>query len=79
MFLKLQMIVNTETKKFKCENFSYETNSERGLNIHKKRKHTNYDTEKYPKSCDICEKVIGCIKDMRKHLNSHSTTGRYSP
>ena len=34
--------------------------------------------EKYPKSCDICEKVIGSIKDMRKHLKTHSFSGEYS-
>ena len=68
----------SEEKKFKCEKCSFETKSERGLNIHKKRKHTNYAIEKYPKSCDICEKVIGSIKDMRKHLKTHSFSEEYS-
>ena len=68
----------SEAKQFKCENCSFETNSERGLNIHKKRKHTNYESEKYPKSCDICETVIGSIKEMRKHLKTHSFSGEYS-
>ena len=48
--------VSESIEKFKCCKCDFETHSKRGLNIHKKRKHTNYAIEEYPKLCDVCEK-----------------------
>ena len=66
-----------EPEVFKCSKCKFETQSKKGLNIHIKRKHTSYEVE-YPKSCDLCEKEISNAKQMRKHMRSHSFTGRHS-
>ena len=51
----------------------------KGLNIHTRRKHTNFETEKYPKSCDLGEKELENDQEMRKHIISHSFTGQFNP
>ena len=54
--------VRRETaEKFKCDLCEYETNSERGIHIHKKKKHGNIP--RYPKhekkfECDLCGEVF---------------------
>ena len=65
-------------EKFKCDQCDFDTTSKKGLNIHKKRKHTNYKTVEYPKSCEVCEKSIISVKEMQKHMRTHSFTGEYS-
>ena len=39
---------------FKCEYCNFQTPSERGLNVHIKRKHTNMKEGKFPVECDFC-------------------------
>ena len=65
-------------EKYDCDKCDFETNSKKGLNIHKKRKHTNYRAQEYPKSCDICEKTLKSAKEMQKHMRTHSFTGQFS-
>ena len=60
---------------FKCENCDFETTSERGLNVHIKRKHTNMKADKYPVECDFCEYNAKSESDMKFHLkNDHTAT-----
>ena len=66
-----------EPELFKCSKCKFESHSKKGLNIHIKRKHTSYEMD-YPKSCDLCEKEMSNAKQMRKHMQNHSFTGRYS-
>ena len=53
---------------FKCENCEFETNSKRGLQIHRKRKH-----EKKFK-CKLCDEVFESETECRIHKKSHSIT-----
>ena len=72
--------IQTKTEeKFKCSKCDYETKTKKGLNIHTRRKHTNFETAEYPKSCDLCEKEVTNAKEMRKHIRSHSFTGEFNP
>ena len=64
-----------EKDNFKCEYCDYETSSERGLNIHIKRKHTNLDTNNYPVDCDFCDIKLNSESEMKFHLkNEHTST-----
>ena len=65
----------SETEKsFKCEKCNFQTNSQSGLKIHNKKKHTLVNKETYPKKCDLCEKEVYNVAEMRKHITSHSYT-----
>jgi hypothetical protein len=35
------------------------------------------ETNEFPKICDICEKEMSSLKDIRKHLKTHSYFGKY--
>ena len=35
-----------------------------------RRNHTEYSKEEFPKSCDLCWRIISDIGDMRKHMKS---------
>ena len=60
---------------FKCEHCDFETPSERGLNVHIKRIHTNLKADKYPVECDFCEFIVKSEREMRFHLkNDHTST-----
>ena len=60
---------------FKCEHCDYETSSERVLNIHVKRKHTNLNTNNYPVECDFCDLKVNSESEMIFHLkNDHTST-----
>ena len=64
-----------DKENFKCEHCDYETSSERGLNIHIKRKHTNLDTNNYPVDCDFCDFKLNSESEMKFHLkNEHTST-----
>ena len=74
-----KLLRNNTTKSykdnFKCEHCDYETSSERGLNIHIKRKHTNLDTNNYPVECDFCDFKLNSESEMKFHLkNEHTST-----
>ena len=66
-------------EKFKCSKCDYETKTKKGLNIHTRRKHTNFETVKYPKFCDLCEKELTNGEEMRKHIRSHSFSCQFNP
>ena len=57
---------------FGCDFCDFATTSKSGLKVHMKRKHTEYSKEKFPKSCDLCGKVVSDAAEMKKHLKSHS-------
>ena len=60
---------------FKCDYCDFKTPSERGLNVHVKRKHTNLKTDKYPTECEFCEFYAKSESEMRFHLkNAHTAT-----
>ena len=44
-------------KLFKCSNCDFKTNSENGLKIHMRKKHTSLEKETYPRACDLSEKT----------------------
>ena len=58
---------------FKCEYCDFETSSERGLNVHIKRKHTDMKADKYPVECDFCEFNARSESEMRFHLKNVHT------
>ena len=58
--------------KRKCSKCNFESVSERGLNVHMKRKHTELSLEKDPYSCDICNYKAVDKKDLRTHKITHS-------
>ena len=76
----LENIIKSKNEKvmkenFKCEYCDFQTPSERGLNVHIKRKHTNLNTEKYPVECDFCDFSAKSESEMRFHLkNVHTAT-----
>ena len=39
---------------FNCTKCNFETSSEKALQIHNIQKHTKYEKENYPRSCDVC-------------------------
>ena len=57
---------------FKCETCNFTTTSKAGLQIHMKRKHTQIDKEKFPKSCELCDKVLKDTSELKIHLQEHS-------
>ena len=60
---------------FKCDHCDFETPSERGLNVHIKRIHTNMKSVKYPVEYDFCELSVKSESEMRFHLkNVHTAT-----
>ena len=61
-----------EEVKFKCDKCSFETTSERGLKIHTQRKHTKFESEKFPKFCELCEETFTTNREFRKHMKTHS-------
>ena len=57
---------------FSCTKCNFETSSEKGLQIHNARKHTKYEKENYPRSCDVCSEMFTKPRDMKKHMKIHS-------
>ena len=60
----------TEQEHFKCDKCDFETKHEKGLNIHKKRKHGQ---KLY---CDLCEEQFDSKRDMKIHRHEHSFTNK---
>ena len=56
-----------------CEYCDFETSSKRGLNVHKKRKHTNLKNDEYPVECDFCDILLNSEKELKLHLKSNHT------
>lgn len=69
-FEKVTENVEVEESLFKCDQCDYETKSEKGLNIHKKRKHT------IKTICDICDQQFNSVRDMKIHKFTHSYTSK---
>lgn len=66
--------VNQITEKetiFKCEYCEFETNSKKGIQIHRKRKHE----KKF--ECDLCGEVFYSETECRIHKKSHSITTQF--
>ena len=51
---------------YKCEICDFETKKERGLNIHKRRKHGQKLT------CDLCDETFETKRDLKMHRSKHS-------
>jgi hypothetical protein len=66
---------SVEYGEYKCSKCEFETVSNKGLKIHMKRKHTKYETLKYPRKCDLCEKTFENGLEFRKHMKLHSFKG----
>lgn len=60
--------VESEVEIFKCNECNFETKSERGLNIHKKRKHHQKTI------CDICDEHFDSAREVKIHRYTHSYT-----
>ena len=65
----------TKKESLKCQLCDFETTSQRGLNVHKKRKHTNLQEDKYPAECDFCELQLNSESEMKMHLKITHTFG----
>ena len=61
-----------EKEVFNCTLCAFTTTSKSGLKIHTKRKHTNYSEDVYPRSCELCEKILQNSSEMKKHLKEHA-------
>ena len=55
---------------FNCDKCEFETKSEKGLNIHNKRKHPINTV------CEICEKQFKSPHDLKLHIYTHSYTSK---
>ena len=64
-----------DDEQFKCSKCDFESFSNKGLKIHMKKKHTNYETLNYPRTCDFCEKIFENGFELRKHMKLHSFKG----
>ena len=53
---------------FNCDKCEFETKSEKGLNIHNKRKHPINTV------CEICEKRFNSPTDFKMYTYTHSYT-----
>ena len=73
---KFSLLEKEKTKKvqksFVCSSCPFKANSENGLKIHVKKKHTAVDTEIYPRFCHLCEENFNDVKEMKKHPLTHS-------
>ena len=68
----LEKVQKIEKEDLKCSKCDFISQSKQGLKTHIKRKHTNADTEVYPKTCDMCDFELKSFKEMKKHMKSHS-------
>ena len=59
------------SKVFECSECSFVSGSERGLKSHKGRKH-KAENSNFPRTCELCDFEFENIKEMRKHMLSHS-------
>ena len=55
---------------FKCEQCNFETESEKGLKVHFRRKHV--DVLDIPQTCDFCEMKCFNKQNLEDHLKKHS-------
>ena len=62
----------SETEIFRCEKCNFNTESKRGLKIHRRRKHTNLEELVYPKICDFCDRTEYDSARMKNHLKQHT-------
>ena len=79
---KLKSLDTTSNKlevKFQCNLCEFKGNTQQGLKVHMKRKHTKYTEENRPNKCDICnEKYVDILGEpwdnerIEKHNLSHS-------
>ena len=53
---------------FKCLNYKFTTESERGLKVHIKRKHEHLEEEGFPKVCEFCAYECYNKQNMVDHL-----------
>ena len=63
---------NKDKKIIMCNLCEFEANSQQGLKVHMRRKHTLVGTEQYPRKYDVCEISIEKQKDMKIHMKTHS-------
>ena len=61
-----------DKKLLTCSNCSFQTNSEQGLKIHMKKKHTVVVETDDPKPCHLCDKQCKSSLDLKKHLITHT-------
>ena len=65
-------VKDLEKELFKCSKCNFTTSYKRGLKVHMKRKHTNFEEEEYPRTCDFCDVKDLDRKEMEKHLKEHT-------
>ena len=56
---------------FKCDECKFESNSKKGLHIHKRKKHG----EKF--NCDVCDRVFDSETEGKIHKKTHSFRSRF--
>ena len=64
---------------YSCRECDFTTTSRQGLKIHRSKSHSKINFEEFPAACDICEKVLDNIINLKKHKKSEHTfhTVRY--
>ena len=63
-----------DNETFSCTKCNFTTESERGLKVHVKRKHVNFEDKEFPKVCDFCDLECYNKQRMEEHLKEHSYT-----
>ena len=61
-----------EVEQFDCTQCEFTTTSKQGLKTHVKRKHTEIISEKYPKTCELCDAKVNDMKELKLHMKTHS-------
>ena len=59
-------------KSFKCTKCNFETNSQTGLKVHDRKKHTSAENVKFPTICELCDEELKTAIEMKKHMKRHS-------
>ena len=64
--------IQNEVEQFKCTQCDFVTTSNKGLKTHVKRKHTEITSDKYPKTCELCDVEVNDQKELKLHMKTHS-------
>ena len=65
-------VLGVTEKKFNCSKCNFNSESERGLKVHIKRKHELSNDKDFPQMCEFCDHECSNKSEMEKHLKEHS-------
>ena len=68
-----EKVVEIKKPVLKCKDCNFETTSKRGLNVHIRRRHSNFKEQEYPSECDFCDSILDSEKELKMHLKTCHT------